>query len=76
MMVKMLCEIDKSYKRKKLYTKDNQRNFLCGKLVKAVYGIILYAILFYNNLSAQLKNWWFENNPYDKWTYNKTVGGE
>lgn len=55
MMVKILCEIDPSYKGKIVYTRDKQRKFLYGKLVKAVYVTILGAILFYNKLSTQLK---------------------
>ena len=55
-MVKVLCEIDLSYKSKVLYTKDGWINFLYGKLVKGAYGTILGVILFYNKLSAQLNN--------------------
>ena len=36
MMVKMLCKINPSYKRKVLYTRDNQRKFLNDKLEESV----------------------------------------
>ena len=60
MMVDMLCEIDPTYRNKVLYTKDGQKKYLYGKLVKAVYGTILGDILFYNKLSKQLEDWRFE----------------
>ena len=47
-----------------------------GKLEKPVYGTILGAILFYNKLSTQLEDWGFKTNPYDEFTWNKTVDGE
>ena len=72
----MLCDIDLSYKGKILYIRDDRRKFLYGKLVKAVYGTILGAILFYNKLSGQLNEWGFEKNYYDKCMFNKTVDGE
>ena len=72
----MLCDIHPSYKGKIFYTKDGRRKFLYGKLVKAVYGTILGAILSYNKLSEQMIEWGFENNPYDECPFNKTVDGE
>ena len=75
-MVKMLCEIDPSYKSKVVYTKDGQIKFLYGKLEKVVYRTILGAILFYNKMSSQLENWGFKKNPHGEFIWNKTVDGE
>ena len=75
-MVDMLCQIDPTYKKKIVYTKDRRRKFLYGKLTKVVYGTLLGSILFYNKLSKQLEDWGFKKNPYDECTWNKTVDGE
>ena len=76
MMVEILCEIDPTYKSKVLYTKDERRKFLYGKLEKAVYGTILGAILFYNKVSKKLEYWGFEKNNYNECTWNKKVDGK
>ena len=43
--------------------------------MKAVYGLLRSALLFYKKLRAQLEQMGFEINPYDPCVANKTVGG-
>ena len=40
-MVEMICEIDPSYHKNVIWSKDRKKKFLYGRLVKAVYGILL-----------------------------------
>ena len=75
-MVDMLCEINPSYRSKIMRTKDKKRKFLFGRLVKAVYGTLLGAIIFYKKLSSHLVKHGFEMNAYDQCTFNKIVNGE
>ena len=49
-MVEIICEIDPSYHKNVIWSKDCKKKFLYGRLVKAVYGILLGAIIFYNKL--------------------------
>ena len=53
-MVDMICEIDSSYHKNIIWSRDAKKKFLYGRLVKAVYGTLLGAIIFYNKLSKHL----------------------
>ena len=53
-MMDMICKIDPSYHNKIIWSKDSKKKFLYGRLVKAVYGTLLGAIIFYNKLSKNL----------------------
>ena len=64
-MVDMICEIDTSYYDKIVWSKDRKMKFLYGQLIKAVYGTLLGAIIFYNKLSKHLTNPGFVLNKYD-----------
>ena len=75
-MVNMLCEINPSYRNKVMRTKDKKRIFLFGALVKAVYGTLLGAIIFYKKLSSHLIRHGFEMNEYDQCTFSEIVNGE
>jgi hypothetical protein len=44
-------------------------------LEKALYGTLQAALLFWQNLSSQLKEWGFEINPYDFCVANKRIDG-
>lgn len=46
-MVDMMCEIDPSYCDKVVWSHDGRHKVLYGKLVKAVYGTLLAAKIFY-----------------------------
>ena len=53
-MVDMIYEIDPSYHDKIIWSKDHKKDFLYNQLIKAVYGTLLGAIIFYNKLSKHL----------------------
>ena len=46
-MVEMICEIDPSYHKNVIWSKDCKKKFLYNRLVKAVYGTLLGATIFY-----------------------------
>ena len=69
-MIDMICEIDPSW------NKDGKKKYLYGELIKAVYGNLLAAVIFYNKLTQHLKNQGFEMNKYHKCTFNKMVNGD
>ena len=45
------------------------------KLKKALYGTVRASLLFWRNLTDNLKKWGFELNPYDDCVANKTING-
>ena len=53
-IVDLICEIDPSYHNKIIWSQDCKKKFLYGRLIKAVYGTLLGAIIFYNKLSKHL----------------------
>ena len=56
-----------------IWSKDRKKKFLYGRLIKAVYGTLLGAIILYNKLSKHLTNHGFVQNEYDMCTFNKMV---
>ena len=76
MMVKIICRINKKYEKCIVKSKYSNREFLYGKLNRALYGTILGAKLFFDKLSSELTGLGFVQNPYDKCTWNKIVNGE
>ena len=75
-MVEMICEIDPSYHKNVIWSKDSKKKFLFCRLIKAVYGTLLGAVIFYNKLSKHLTDHGFVQNEYDMCTFNKMVNGE
>ena len=75
-MVKMICQIDPSYHKNVIWSKDCKKKFLYGRLIKAVYGTLIGAILFYNKLSKHLTDHRFVQNEYNMCTFKKMVDGE
>ena len=61
-MVKMICEIDPSYLKIVIWSKDYNKKFVYSRLVKAVYSTLLGAIIFYNKLSKHLTDHGFVQN--------------
>ena len=64
----------------KLYSKytkhENGKDVIYVILTKALYGTLQAALLFWQNLSTELKKWGFEINPYDFCVANKTINGK
>ena len=75
-MVDMICEIDPLYYDKIILSKDCKKKFLYSRLIKAVYGTLLGAIIFYNKVSKYLTNHGFVQNEYNMCTFNKMVNSE
>ena len=75
-MVDMIYEIDPTYIDKIILSKDNNKKFLYGRLIKAIYGTLLGAIIFYTKLSKHLTDHGFVQNEYDMCTLNKMANGE
>ena len=52
-----------------------QQKVLYVKVLKAIYGMLQSALLFYNKLRKDLEDSGFEVNPYNPCVANKTVRG-
>ena len=52
------------------------KKFLYAKAMKAIYGTLRAALLFYELFSGTLTGWGFKKNPYDACTMNKMVNGK
>ncbi|VEU38525.1 unnamed protein product [Pseudo-nitzschia multistriata] len=75
-MLKLLAEIDPSRYDKHIKTDHRGRKFLYVKCLKAIYGTLNAALLFWLKLSVDLTKWGFVVNPYDWCVMNKTVNGK
>ena len=75
-MVDMICEIDTAYHDQIIWRKDCKKKFSYHQLIKAVYGTLLGAIIFYNKLTKHLTDHEFVQNKYDMCTFNQMVNGE
>lgn len=74
-MVDLLLEIDPE-----LYgpcvVMEGKEKVIYVELLKALYGTIRAARLFWEKLSGKLKEWGFTPNPYDACVMNKMVNGK
>ena len=59
-----------------MWSKDRKKKFLYGPLIKAVYGTLLRAIIFYNKPSKHLIDHSFMQNKYNMCTLNEIVNDE
>ena len=75
-MAEMIRETDPSYHKNIIWMKGHKKEFLYGRLIKAVYRTLLGAIIFYNKLSKHLTDHGFIQNKYDMCTFNKMVNIE
>ena len=71
-MTRLLTRLDP-----KLYNKyikyESGKPVLYMTMMKALYGTLRAALLFWQKLSATLKRWGFKTNPYDWCVANKTI---
>ena len=74
-MVELLEMIDPKLYRKHVVVEGGKK-VLYGEAMKALYGTITASLLFWEEVTAQLKKWDFEINPYDWCVANKMVNGE
>ena len=72
--VEIMCDVDSKYK--KFVTEENRKKVLYLELVKALYGCVRSALLWYELFSSTLTNLGFELNLYDPCVANKMIGGK
>jgi hypothetical protein len=60
----------------KFVTHENGKPVMYVRIVKALYGTLQAALLFWRDLSGELLKWGFELNPYDNCVANKMVDGK
>ena len=70
----LLVKCDPKLYRKYVVTEGGQR-VLYAELIKALYGTLRAALLFWRHLSKKLVDWGFSINPYDWCVTNKLVQG-
>ena len=73
-LVDILCEIDPAYIP--YVVQEGKSKVLYVQVLKALYGMLVSAMLFYRKLRADLENYGFEINPYDPCVANKMVNGK
>ena len=56
--------------------KENKTVVIYVELLKALYGLLLAAVLFYKKLLKDLQEKGFELNKYDPCVVNKTIHGK
>ena len=61
--------------RKYVTTGPNGEPILYVRLLKALYGLLKSALLFYKKLQGELEKMGFEVNPYDPCVANKIING-
>jgi hypothetical protein len=74
-MVELLVKLQPELYRKYVITSKNGEPMLYVKLLKALYGLLRSALLFYKKLAGDLVNMGFEINPYDPCVANKEING-
>jgi hypothetical protein len=74
-MAELLVKLDPKLYRK-YATVEKGKTVLYVELKKALYGTLKAALLFWKMLTAQLKEWGFEVNPYDWCVANKMIDGK
>ena len=74
-MAEIILKIDSKLYRK-FVVMEGGKPVIYVILEKALYGTLQAALLFWQNLSSQLKEWGFIINPYDFCVANKMIDGK
>ena len=74
-MVDLLMEIDHDMYQPHMAT-EKGKPVIYMELVKALYGTLRAARLFWETLSRKLQEWGFTLNPYDSCVANKEIEGQ
>ena len=74
-MAELVVKLDPAMYRK-FVIDERGKQVLYVELRKALYGTLRAALLFWQHLSAKLKEWDFTNNPYDWCVANKYINGK
>ena len=72
-IVKLSVQFEPSMYRKYVTTGPNGEPILYMKLLKALYGLLRSALLFYTKLRGDLECMGFEVNPYDPYVSNNMI---
>ena len=70
----IMCELNSDYKPYVQY--ENGKKFLYVKVLRAIYGRIESAVLWYNFYVKTLKDLGFSINKYDRCVTKKTIDGK
>ena len=73
-IVDILCEMKPEYKKFVVY--ENGKVTLYMQLMKALYGCIKSALLWYELFTGELRDKGFKLNPYGKCVTNKMINGK
>ena len=73
--VDIMCEVNPEYK-KYVTTDRNGKRILYVKVLRAIYGCIESALLWYELYVKTLKGMGFKLNPYDRCVANKVIHGK
>ena len=72
--VDILCDVDKEYKQYVTYEKG--KKVLYVRVLRALYGCLESALLWYELYSSTLEGMGFKLNPYDLCVANKIINGK
>ena len=73
-LVDILCDIDPVYRDYVVY--EGSQKILYVHIKKAIYGMLMSALLYYKRFRSDMEEYGFEINPYDPCVANKMVNGE
>ena len=74
-IAQLMTKIDpKKYEKYTVMEKGKQVIYV--RLLKALYGTLKSALLFWENLSETLQEWGFNSNPYDWCVANKMINDQ
>ena len=73
-LAELLTKCDPKLYRKYVVT-ENNKPVLYVELVKALYGTLRAALIFWRKLTSKLVDWGFTINPYDWCVANKQING-
>ena len=72
-VVEILCQIDPTYKE--YVVEERGQPILYVHITKAIYGLLVLAILFYEKLAIDLQEAGYKINPYNPCVANKMING-
>ena len=75
-MVDQLVAIDPGKYQPHVRVDSKGRKYMYAECLKAIYGTLNAALLFWQLLSNDLEGWGFVPNPYDPCVMNKTINGK
>ena len=74
-IVELLVQLEPTMYRKYVTLGPNRESILYVRLLKALYGLLRSALLFYKKLRGDLEKMGFEVNPYNPCVANKMING-